>query len=201
MITIEQLTKAILDLKESQKKTDEQLAKTDKQLAKTDEQLAKTDKTMRDSFKELERVMKETSKELGGIGRSQGEVAEEYFYNSLDAKKEINKIKFDFIAQNIYNKIGNLEGKYDIVLTNGNTIGIIETKYKLQDKDVVKMITQQIPKFKTLYPMYKNYKLYGGLAGFKVPKGTEEKALKNGLFILKRKGEVMQSVVGKLRTY
>ena len=173
-----------------QMKTDVQIAKTDAQIAKTDAQIAKTDKTLKDALRQL-----------GGIGKSQGEVAEEYFYNSLVDKKEINSIKFDSVSQNFYNKVGDIEGEYDMVLINGDSVGIVETKYKLKDEDVTQMINQQIPNFKTLFPMYKNYKLYAGLAGFKIPKGTQEKALKNGLFILKRKGEVMESISKNLKIY
>ena len=183
MITSQQLAQAILELKESQKKTDEQLSKTDAQLAKTDN------------------TLKTALKQLGGIGKSQGEVAEEYFYNSLLDKKEINSIKFDSLSQNFYNKVGNIEGEYDLVLINGDSIAVIETKYKLKDEDVTHMLNKQIPNFKTLFPMYKDYKMYGGVAGFKIPKGTEEKAIKNGLFVLKRKGDILESVVGKLKAY
>jgi len=185
-------------------KTDAQLAKTDAQLAKTDAQLAKTDAQLAKTNAQLgktDKTLKEALRQLGGIGQSQGEVAEEYFYNALEEKKEINAIHFDAIAQNFYNKVGDIEGEYDIVLINGKSVAIVETKYKLKDEDVVHLLNKQIPNFKILFPMYKEHQLYAGIAGFKIPKATQEKAIKNGLFVLKRKGEVMESVSQTLRVY
>jgi len=165
--------------------------------AKTDEHMKK----LEISQEKTNQAMKNAWKNLNGIGKSQGEVAEEYFYNSLGVKMEINNIKFDTIGQNFYNKVGDIEGEYDLVLINGDTIGIIETKYKLKDEDVTHMINQQIPNFKILFPMYKDFKLYAGLAAFKISKSTQQKALKNGLFILKRGGEVMENYSEKLKVY
>ena len=71
----------LAELRNSQLKTDAQLAKTDAQLAKTEAQLAKT------SIK-LDAV----AKQLGDIGHSNGDAAESFFFNSLEIR--IDKLPY-----------------------------------------------------------------------------------------------------------
>ena len=61
-----------MELKESQKRTDEQLNRTDEQLCRTDKQLQKTIKKLDD-----------IGDQLGDLGLVQGEVAEESFYRNI----------------------------------------------------------------------------------------------------------------------
>ncbi len=100
---IAQTFKGIAELRESQAKTDEQLAKTDAKLAKV-------------------------AKLLGGIGNSQGDVAEEFFYNSLKKKKELAGIHYDYIDKNLKSRDGKLKDEFDIVMINGKDVAVIEVK-------------------------------------------------------------------------
>ena len=88
MITQEQLTQAILDLKESQKETSEQMKDTDERMKDTDERM-----------KETQETLKRVSKLVGNISNNQGDIAEEFFYNSLKAKPSLAGINYDFIEQ------------------------------------------------------------------------------------------------------
>ena len=69
--------------KESKKEFDERLRESQK---KTDE---------------LNDTIKKVSKIVGGIGNNQGDVAEEFFYNSLKHKPRLAGIDYDFIYKNI----------------------------------------------------------------------------------------------------
>jgi hypothetical protein len=48
-------------------------------------------------------------------------------------------------------------------------------------------------KLPTPSPEYKNYALYGGIAGLSVPNDVSKAAKAQGLFVLKRKGEVLEA--------
>ena len=115
MITKKDLAKAILELKESQ-------AETDKQMKKTDEKL------------------KSMGIHLGNISNNQGDIAEEFFYNSLENNPTLAGIDYDFIDKNVTRKKADIEDEYDILLVNGKDIAIIETKYKAHSKDIEKLI-------------------------------------------------------------
>ncbi len=64
----------MLELKESQKRTDEQLSLTDAQLNRTDAQLNRTDAQLQKTIKKLDDI----GDQLGDMGLVQGEVAEGY---------------------------------------------------------------------------------------------------------------------------
>lgn len=163
----------------SQVKTDEQLAKTDAQLAKTDERLNKI------------------AKMVGGMGNNQGDVAEEYFVNSLKDNLELLGRHYDVLIPNFTIKSKNITDEYDILLVNGEELAMIEVKYKLHQNDV-KGLEKKIINLKAL-PQYKNYKIYAGVAGFKVPQDTIDLAIKKGYFVLQRKGDVIDTYARELK--
>ena len=98
----------ILELKESQKKTDAQLQKTDAQLQKT---IIKLD---------------EIGRQLGDLGLVQGEVAEDLFYRNVRYLfKEERDMIFSDVKRNLKKKGA---GEYDIVAVNGDAVLVIEVK-------------------------------------------------------------------------
>ncbi|KPA14220.1 hypothetical protein MHK_005573, partial [Candidatus Magnetomorum sp. HK-1] len=124
---------------------------------------------------------------LDGIGKNNGAVAEEFFFNGLNDKMEIGKLKFETIDRNIYRRTKRIEDEFDVVMTNTDSITILEIKYKYHPKDVEKVI-KKIKNYKLLFPLYKDYKFYGGIAGLSVPKDTVKEAIKYGFFVLTQSG-------------
>ena len=161
MITKEELTQAILDmgnrLEKSQEKTDEQMKRTDEQMKRTDEQMKKTD----------EKLAK-IGKLVGSISNNQGDIAEEFFYNSMKAKPSLNGINYDFIDKNVTRSKNNIEDEYDILMVNGKDVAIIETKYKAHTGDIEILINTKYKNFKKLYSEYKNYNHHLALASFNI---------------------------------
>ena len=162
---------------------------------KTDEQIADLLESQKDTdlkFKETDRKLQKVSDMLGNIGSNQGDVAEEFFFNSLVDDPHLGGIHFDDISKNDYKQRGKLQEEYDIVMTNGNAIGIVEVKYKAHENDLGKL-ERKMRNFKTLFPWFNDYKLYGAIASFHINDDAKKEALKRGLFVLQRKGEVVQT--------
>ena len=103
--------------------------------AKTDLQLQETRQLLNSTIKRLDSV----GKQLGDIGHSSGDMAEELFYNSLEEKKQLGNIKFDEIFKNIHSKRQRTEDEFDILLENGNAVGIVEVKYKVKKDHIDNM--------------------------------------------------------------
>jgi hypothetical protein len=166
MITKEDLAQAILELKEShlrleasQEKMSEELKESHLRLEasqeKTDEQMKKTDER-------LDKV----AKLVGNISNNQGDITEEFFYNSLKDKPLMAGIEYDFIDKNVTRTKNGIQDEYDILLVNGKDIAIIEVKYKAHSNDVEKLVNKKYENFKKLYPEYKDYNHHLGLASF-----------------------------------
>ena len=155
---------------------------------RTDEQMKRTSAELSRMGKKIDRI----GTLAGNISNNQGDVAEQFFYDSLRHKPQIGGIKFSDVMANTLKAIGKLKDEFDIVLINGNSLAIIETKYKAHVKDVEKIKNKKIPNFRKLFPLYKDYKIYAGIASFYITEDVEEKAEEYGFFVLRRKGKVIE---------
>jgi len=178
MVTQEQLAQAILDmgkrleasLEASQKNSDKQI-------------------------KETQETLKRVTKLVGNISNNQGDIAEEFFYNSLKVKPSLAGINYDFIDKNVTRRKDKIEDEYDILLVNGKDIAIIETKYKAHQKDIDRLINKKYENFKKLYPEYKDYNHHLGLASFYINDDVKDKALNNNVILLQRKGDIVETIL------
>ena len=167
--------------------------KTDKQLQKTDEQLQKTDKKLEKLLESHKRL----GKMVGGVSNSQGDVAEEFFYNSLANTLQLGGIQYDEIIQNMHKKRGDVEDEYDILLVNGKDVAIIETKYKAHQKDLQRLLETKYTNFKKLYPEYKDFNKHLALASFHINDEVKQEALSNEVIVLQRKGKLVETIMPK----
>lgn len=130
-------------------------------------------------------------KELGGIGLSNGNFAEEYFSNSFfyDQKNFFGE-KFDFMSENLSGREtkGGFTDEYDIVLFNCDSIAIIEVKYKAR-KENLEQVLRKPKTFRKLYPEFKHCKIYLGLASMTFSKDVEALCRKEGVAIIKQVGK------------
>jgi len=192
MVTKEDLAQAILnlgnELKSSQERISEELKlshfKLEASQEKTDEQMKRTDAR-------LDKV----AKLVGNISNNQGDMAEEFFYNSLKAKPTMAGINYDFIDKNVTRSKDKIEDEYDILLVNGKDIAIVEVKYKAHQNDVEKLINKKYKNFKKLYPEYKDYTHHLGLASFNMNDDVKESASKNNVILLQRKGDIVETIL------
>ena len=170
----------------------------------TDQELKDLVASLAVSQAETEKRLKETDKQLkklgtllGSISNNQGDVAEEYFINSLKDKLKVANMDFDYLVPNYIIEGKHIQDEYDILLVNGESVAIIEVKYKVHPNDI-KKLPKKIANLKKL-PQYKNYKVYAGIAGFKIPKEAIKEANDQGYFVLQRKGNVIQTYADNLK--
>ncbi len=172
------------------------ISETNKELSKAHQEFKEEQKAIQEAQKETDRKLQKVSDLLGGIGQNQGHVTEEFFFNSLVDDPHLGGIHFDDISKNESKQRGKLQEEYDIVMTNGNAIGIVEVKYKAHENDLGKL-ERKMRNFKTLFPVYQNYKLYGAIASFHINDDAKKDALERGFFVLQRKGGVVQTDCGE----
>ena len=224
---IEALFKGIDKLRESQTRTDEQIkevresqAKTDEQIARTHEEImdlresqAKTDEQIRElresqlrtheEIRELKKFLDEVGRrldkvgeQLGDLGIVQGEVAEDLFYRNLKSLFKKRDMLFREVKRNVRRKG---KGEYDIVASNGKEVLVIEVKNKLTRRLVDEFIRRKLPRFKELFPEYKDKMLLGGVGALVVKEDVGRYAEKAGLFVLTQTDEGGAALVNKDR--
>jgi len=191
-MTDDELKDLVASLAIDQKELTKKMAQTDEQMRRTDEQINRLETQVEKMARKIDRV----GKIVGNVGKNQGAVTEEFFFNSLGENAHLGGIHFDNLMANIQMRQGKLEEEYDIVMMNGNAVGIVEVKYKAHEKDVNKL-ERKMTHFKKLFPVYKNFKLYGAIASFHFYDKAKQTALENGFFVLQRSGNVIHTDCGQ----
>ncbi len=194
-MTDQELKDLVASLAISQAQTDAQMKKSGEELEKTFRELAQSKKETDAQIQKTDAKLDRIAKLVGAISNNQGDIAEEFFYNSLEAKPILGGIEYDYIDKNITRSNKSLRDEFDIVLINGKDIAIIETKYKAHQKDVEKLIHKKYKNFQILYPEYSDYNHHLGIASFYINDDTKEMALDNNVMVLQRKGDVIETIV------
>ncbi|MDE0692520.1 MAG: hypothetical protein OXI55_09795 [Gammaproteobacteria bacterium] len=158
-------------------------ARIDAQLTKTVTELAKTDA-------KLDRL----SAMYGGVSNNQGAVAEEFYYNSLKANPVLGDVRFDLIDKNSTRSRAGVEDEFDLLLVNGQVVYVVEVKYKAHESDLRRLLEVKAVNFPRLFPEYADHELRLALAAFHFHDGLKRAALKAGVTVLQRKGDVIESI-------
>jgi len=183
------------NLHEAQKETAAQMKRTDEQMKETAAQMKQTDAQMKETAAQMKRTDEKLERigiTVGNIGKNQGDVAEEFFLQSLLKDNHLGSIRFDDVTKNMEKHRGQIQEEYDLVMTNGETIGIVEVKYKAHANDLDKLDRKMI-NFKKLFPIYQNYKQYGAIASFHINDDAKKEALRRGYFVLQRSGDLVHT--------
>jgi len=141
--------------------------------------------------KKWEKRMKKLEELTGSWANNHGMFAEEYFFNSFDSgKTNFFGEKFDEIAQHLKTRRQGLEDEYDIVLYNHASVAIIEVKYKAHTNDIPTVL-KKAETFRILYPEYKDFKIYLGLASMSFYPELEQECINQGIAVIKQIGDTV----------
>ena len=149
--------------------------KTEAALASLAEEHKKTEAAQQ----KTEASIRELHKNLGGVGITLGEMAEDLFRRNVVSTLEQRGIRLDSLEHNL--KMPDAE--FDLVGFNGSQVILIEVKSRLQEQDIDGLISKQIPIFRRYFNDYKDHKLMGGLASLAIDEKLEEQVEKAGLFL------------------
>jgi len=173
--------------KKWEKRWEKSRIEADKSRIEADKSRIEADKSRAD----FDRRMKEIQKMIGGVTNNQGAFAEEYFFNSFEnGKTNFFGEKFDEIAKHLKTRRQGLEDEYDIVLYNHSLVAIIEVKYKAHTKDIPTVL-KKAETFRILYPEYKDFKIYLGLASMSFYTELEQECIEQGIAVIKQVGDMV----------
>jgi Holliday junction resolvase-like predicted endonuclease len=151
----------------------------------TDDELKELVASLAVAQQESTRKLDRLGELYGNIAQNQGDVAEEFFLQSLLKDNHLGSIHFDDVVKNMEKHRGQIQEEYDLVMTNGDAVGIVEVKYKAHENDLDKL-DRKMRNFKQLFPWFKDYKQYGAIASFHINDEAKKEALKRGYFVLQR---------------
>ena len=202
----EENAKGFAEIREQQKENAKGFAELRELQKKNEEEQKRREEKREKEWAELKKQSAEMRTDVDGIGESNGRFSETYFYNTLLNSMRFGGKDFDEIDKGLKRtrKLpggGKLKGEYDVVMYNGNTIALIEVKYKVRKNHIENLKTKQVSVFKELFPQYAKFDFYLGIAGLSFEDDTEKEALEQGIGILRPKGESVEIIDDNLKVY
>jgi hypothetical protein len=177
-----------------------------KEMREEKERKSEEERKWSEEHKEFDKKFWVMHKEIGGISNSNGDFAEEFFYNSLEKTMTFAGMRFDVISNKFAKKKimpdkTEIEAQFDVVLHNGKSIALIEAKYKANLKDLKELVEKKVPNFRLLYPEYAKYKLYLGLGSLVLKERIVQEAKKLGVGLMRQKGDSVEYKTDWVRAY
>jgi hypothetical protein len=152
-------------------------------------------------LKKLEAKLNKIGKLVGGIGHNNGYFAEDYFFNALCASKRFAGSKYDYVSQNIHDRDGKVEDEFDIVMYNGTSVAIVETKYRVHPEFLQELTTKKVRNFRTLFPNYANHTLYLGIASMSFNDEVVTQAKELGVGLIRAQGDTIEYDTDHVKAY
>ena len=193
MDRLDRVEKMLEELVASQKETDALIKETDaliKENAKALKELAASQKETDAQLAETDAKLERIGDMLANIGLNNGHFAEEYFYQTLKRKLKVSHLEFDSIQRRIRRE--RISGEIDILLINGDSVLILEVKYKAHPEEIGEIKERKIQFLQNNFQEYKNFKVYFGIATMV----TNEQLIKNSkqedIFLLTQVGDDLE---------
>ena len=139
---------------------------------------------------------------MNNLGFNIGMGVEEMFLNGLKDNPTLNGIHFENVIDNvkIINEKGNDATEIDILMLNGTSVGLIETKHRFNKEDLQKFIEKQFPMFKKYGGTALRENIYLYIAGLSFDKDVILDAKKAGVGVLHLKNDIIK-VEGEVRAF
>ena len=185
------------EARKSRQEFDQRIRENNEQMRKSreefDQRMRENDERLREFREEFKKSIGEVNRNLGGIGNTQGEIAEDLFRRN--AKPALNDygMHIDTVHHSL-RATGSRE--YDIVAVNADQAVVFEIKTKLKAGDIAKFLQTQLPQFKSAFPEFKDYTVYGGVGALVMSKEQEIELSGMGLFVLTQSEDGITRVRG-----
>ena len=176
-------------MKASDRKLKEETALWKKEMKERDEK-EKQEREERDKI--MDERLKRLGEYIGGIAHSNGELAEEYFYNAFRRNMSFVNENFNNIRKNMSCDNGTLAAEFDLVLFNGKSAALIEIKYNAKPDNIeIDTLISRVEVFRLLFPEYAHYNIYLGVAAMSFKKGFAWRLHRAGIATIRPVGNKM----------
>jgi hypothetical protein len=199
-LTFEKVWAALMELREQSKDTDQRLKDTDQRLRDADQRLRDMIRELREESKDTDRrlketsqLVKETSRSIGGLNNSFGELAEHLVAPNI--KEKFNALGYHFkgIAENqrIENEQGQVIAEIDILLENSDYIVAVEVKSKPKNADIDNLVRRLEILRKYKDENNDKRKIRGAIAGAVFHDPVKSAILEAGFYVIEQTGDTV----------
>ena len=173
------------------RETDKQMKETDRKLREAGEEIRKMSRETREQIAATGRQMKETDKKVGELTNRFGDMVEHMVVpNLLDRFRALGFV-FEAASQNfkVRDQKNDLFFEVDALLQNGDKVMVVEIKSSPSVEDIADHV-RRMEKIRRYADLRSDPRKYlGAIAGVVVSDSVQNKALKNGFFVLVPSGD------------
>jgi hypothetical protein len=154
---------------------------------------AEADRTMEElkrGIAKLEKTVERTSKAVDSLTTRWGRFVEELVEPAVIKLFQAKGIDVKEVHPRLESKRDEFSMEIDIMAVDETELVLVECKSRLSKDDVDEFL-EKLPKFKLAFPHYKNYQVYGAVAGIEIDRGVDRYGYKKGLFVIKPSGDTV----------
>ncbi|MDR1351780.1 MAG: hypothetical protein LBK05_00745 [Treponema sp.] len=194
----EEFMASMRELGKKQEETAEQIKETDKLMKENAAQMKETDKRIERNAQEMEKLKKTVERvtaNVGGLNRSLGELIETLIAARLWEKFPEYNLKRAYQRVPIFDENNRTMTDIDILLSNTDTVMVVEVKRQLDDKREVDDHLKRMERIRKYPPAeVAGKKMVGAMAGGVVDDDTRRYAYESGFFVLELTGDTVQLI-------
>lgn len=161
----------------SQAEADRRFAEADKRAAEADKRLARA-----------EAIAAQANKAVNSLTSRWGQFVENLVAPAAIRMFQAKGIDVKEIHPRMKAKRENITMEIDIFAVDDTEAVAIEVKSRLT-QGAVKHFIKNLQRFKQAFPVYRDYQIYGAVAGIEIDEGADCYAYKQGLFVIRQSGD------------
>ncbi|MDR0303254.1 MAG: NERD domain-containing protein [Chitinispirillales bacterium] len=189
------------DLIKRQAEARDQIKENAKGFAELREQQKKIAEESEKRSKKIDEKLDRLNEIVNRVNNNIGYHAEQYFQTVFEKKLSFGKETYYYMLPNLkYSRKGK-SAEFDIVLVNGESVAIIEAKNRIHPDFIKEIALNKVSQFREYFPIYENYKLYLGAAGFSFDESVVKEAKVYGIGIIRQVGDAVEIDDRDLKVY
>ncbi len=184
-----------LSMAKSRAEADRRAAEADRRAVEADRRAAEADRRaveINRNMAELEKTVERTSKAVDSLTTRWGRFVEELVRPAVVKMFRDRNILITHTMERVRSPLGfEFPMEIDILGVNGDSIVAVECKSRLSKDDVDEMC-DRLRRFKAAFSEYRNYTVYGAVAGIEIDRGIDLYAYRKGLFVVRTSGDTVE---------
>ena len=174
---------------EAERRSTEAKAEDDRRRVEDDRRRVEANRTM----EELKKQIQETTKAVNNLTTRWGRFVEEMVEPAVVRLFQERGIDVTQTMSRLKSQRPGAAMEIDIVAVNGSELVAVECKSRLSKDDVNDFLTR-LQRFKVAFPQFREFQVYGAVAGIEIDQGIDAYAYRQGLFVIKQSGETVKIV-------
>jgi len=164
-------------------------AEAEQRNAEADRRSAEADRTM----EELKKLVRATTEAVNNLTTPLRLFIEEMVEPAVVQLFQERGIDVTQTMSRLKSKRPGAAMEIDILAVNGSELVAVECKSRLS-KDDVDDFLDRLQRFKLAFPQFRDFQVYGAVAGIEIDQGIDSYAYRRGLFVMKQSGETVKII-------